>query len=233
VALADEVEEGGPEVALVGGAELGAGRAEGLAGAASCPNRFSCWPVGELEGEGPASDAGKEMALRVLDEVIGFYFEDAAGVDVSSGDVSLFDKLAQPGCCFRVVFIVIVHSWFGWLVGVVPSMWGGCWISAAQSSDQLDRDHHVFGFSVQGLPLRRDDVARSGRVRMYCSAVAQKITMPFWDEVVLVEESAADAFKAANIASCIWCLSRLFFRNPFERSSFRLGSLPGTISRNG
>jgi hypothetical protein len=75
-ALADEVEENWPEVAFVGLAKLLSGGAEWLAGAGACPNRSSCWPSGELEGERPATDPGEEVALNERFEFMGVDFSD-------------------------------------------------------------------------------------------------------------------------------------------------------------
>ena len=64
-ALRDEAVEDRPEVAFVGGAELLSGCAEWLARATSGPNRSSCRPAGEFEGEAPSADSGEEVALGV------------------------------------------------------------------------------------------------------------------------------------------------------------------------
>ena len=69
--IADEVEEDGPEVALVVFSEAFAGGAEWLAGAGAGAHRSSCWPACELQSEAPAADAGEEVALGVVLEVSG------------------------------------------------------------------------------------------------------------------------------------------------------------------
>ena len=68
-ALLDEAVELGPEVSFIGLSAVPSSGAEGLAGAGACPNRFSCRPPCEGEGEGPAPDSGKEVALGVPSEV--------------------------------------------------------------------------------------------------------------------------------------------------------------------
>jgi hypothetical protein len=68
-ALADEIEEHGPEVALVGLGEPFAGCAERLAWAASCPRRTVCGPSCELEGKAPSTDSREEVALGVSSKV--------------------------------------------------------------------------------------------------------------------------------------------------------------------
>jgi hypothetical protein len=84
-ALADEVEEHGPKVALVFIPELLACGAEWLARAASCPYRTVSRPSSKLKSEGPSGDPGEEVALGVSFEFMGFDFGDAAGVNISCG----------------------------------------------------------------------------------------------------------------------------------------------------
>lgn len=84
-ALADEVEEDRPEVAFVGLGKSFARTAERLTGAASCPHRTVSRPSSKLKSEGPSADPGEEVALGVSFEFMGFDFDDAAGVNVSSG----------------------------------------------------------------------------------------------------------------------------------------------------
>lgn len=64
-ALADKLEEHGPEMALVLLREAFSCGAEWLAGARAGPNRSVCGPSGELESKAPASDASEEMALSI------------------------------------------------------------------------------------------------------------------------------------------------------------------------
>lgn len=75
-ALADEIEEHGPQVALVGGAELLSGTAEWLTGAAPGPNRSSCWPACKLQSKGPSGNSTKPVALHESADVLGLNFCD-------------------------------------------------------------------------------------------------------------------------------------------------------------
>ncbi len=84
-ALADEVEECGPEVTLVGLSESFSCGAEWLTGAASCPHGTIFGPSCELEGKTPTRNACEEVALGVSFEFMGFDFGDAAGVNISCG----------------------------------------------------------------------------------------------------------------------------------------------------
>ena len=108
-ALADKVEEHGPQVALVGLAELLACVAEGLAGTGAGPNRSSCGPVGKLQGVTPSADSGEEVALGIFGEFMRFNFGDAAFVHVSGWYQPGADEFAEPCGGFRVVFVVVVH----------------------------------------------------------------------------------------------------------------------------
>jgi hypothetical protein len=64
-ALADEVEHGWPEVAVVlVPFALARGR-ERLAGTRARPNRSVCWPSGKLQGKGPSADTAEVMDLGV------------------------------------------------------------------------------------------------------------------------------------------------------------------------
>ena len=83
--------------------------AEWLAGARSCPQGGCGRDACELEGEGPASDSGEEVALSVVSEVIGGYFDDGSGIYVSLGDEFLVDECLEPLRRFDVVFVVVVH----------------------------------------------------------------------------------------------------------------------------
>jgi len=62
--LANEIEPGRPEVALVGNAVACAGGAKRLAWARTCPNRSVCGPTGKAKGAAPAAKSGEEMALN-------------------------------------------------------------------------------------------------------------------------------------------------------------------------
>jgi hypothetical protein len=63
-ALADEPEELGPEVALVGKSFAGPGDAERLARATAGPDGTVVWPPCASERVRPRGDAGEEVALR-------------------------------------------------------------------------------------------------------------------------------------------------------------------------
>jgi hypothetical protein len=69
-ALADEIEEHGPEVAFVCLSESSACGAEGLAWARACPDWTICGPSSKLEGETPPSNASEEVALGVASQVV-------------------------------------------------------------------------------------------------------------------------------------------------------------------
>lgn len=109
-ALAEEVEEGGPEVAGIGVAEAFARRRVGLAGAGTRPNRSVSGPAGEGEGVGPAADAGEEVALGEASEISGEHVGDAAGVHGAGGEVAGGDECAEPAGGAGIVFIVVVHG---------------------------------------------------------------------------------------------------------------------------
>jgi hypothetical protein len=73
-ALADEIEECGPEVPLVSLGESFACITEWLARATPCPNRSSCGPSGEGKGETPSGDAGEKVTLSVSGEFMRLDF---------------------------------------------------------------------------------------------------------------------------------------------------------------
>jgi hypothetical protein len=50
------------------------------------------------------------MALDVLGEVGSWDINNASLVNDASGDATGADEFPEPGCCFGVVLIVIVHS---------------------------------------------------------------------------------------------------------------------------
>jgi len=106
-ALGDEASKLGPEVAGVFDALALAGRAERLAGAATCPDRSIVGPPGEAKGEAPPADAGEEMGVCVPREVGSLDVHDAALVNIAISDVSGGDEVAEPGGGVRVKFIVV------------------------------------------------------------------------------------------------------------------------------
>jgi hypothetical protein len=76
--LANEAEEGWPEVAFVGLGFLLARCREGLAGAGTSPYGACAIPAGEVEGKGPSPDSGEEVALSKSSKVGWLYFRDTA-----------------------------------------------------------------------------------------------------------------------------------------------------------
>jgi hypothetical protein len=80
-ALADETEEGGPEVAFVLETTASAGVAEWLAGAGSGPDWAIVGPAGAAQGVAPDSDAGEEVALVESHKVDWRHVNDAAFID--------------------------------------------------------------------------------------------------------------------------------------------------------
>jgi hypothetical protein len=70
-ALADEWNPRWPKVARIVGTFAFSRHAPRLAGAASGPDFPVVGPSGELEGVGPAPDAGEEVALGEASEVVG------------------------------------------------------------------------------------------------------------------------------------------------------------------
>jgi hypothetical protein len=59
-----------PEVSFVGEAFSLSADAEGLAGARAGPHGKILWPSGNREGKGPSTEAGEEMAVTELSQVI-------------------------------------------------------------------------------------------------------------------------------------------------------------------
>ncbi len=109
-ALADEIEEGGPQVALVFLGESFPGAAERLARTRARPGWLICWPTCELQGERPSANTGEEVALRKLSQIVGANINNASFVHSSSWNKTALDELAQPRGCFWIVLIVIVHG---------------------------------------------------------------------------------------------------------------------------
>jgi hypothetical protein len=82
-ALADEIEEGGPEVALVVGAFAFTGDRERLARTGTVPDRAVGGPTGKLEGEIPPSDPCEETNAGKFFNVVGGYIINTSVVDFS------------------------------------------------------------------------------------------------------------------------------------------------------
>ena len=109
-ALADEIEEHGPKVALVFLGESFPGAAEGLARARTCPDWFIFWPPCELQGERPSANPGEEVALCKLSQIVGANVNNTSFVHSSGWNKTALDEFAQPRGCFWIVLIVIVHG---------------------------------------------------------------------------------------------------------------------------
>jgi hypothetical protein len=105
-ALADEIEPGRPEVALVIEPSTLPGGAERLAGATSGPDGPVVGPAGESEGVTPHSDAGESMELRRGGDLFWLEVCDGAGIDASGGDVPSSSEVLQPRGGERVDLIV-------------------------------------------------------------------------------------------------------------------------------
>jgi hypothetical protein len=106
-ALADELIPRRPKIAGIVPASLGAGRREGLTGAASGPDFAVIRPSGESEREAPSPDAGEEMALSESSNIVGCDIGNGSFIDFAIGYQSCLDQFAQPGCGKRIVFVVV------------------------------------------------------------------------------------------------------------------------------
>ncbi len=91
-ALGDEASKLGPEMAGVGFALALPRLADGLAGAASGPNRAACWPSGQLQSVLPSADTSEEMCPTVRRDILGFDIHDTPFIDVRHGP-----EIPQPG----------------------------------------------------------------------------------------------------------------------------------------
>lgn len=108
--LADEPRPMRPEMSIVGAAFPFAGAAKWLTGATARPNRSVIGPASESQGVGPAADAGEEMALDEVSEVIGSHVLDVSIIDFAIGYQPCLDEFAQPCCGERVVLVVVRPS---------------------------------------------------------------------------------------------------------------------------
>jgi hypothetical protein len=104
-ALGDELGEDGPEVPGVVEALAFAGGAERLAGARRRPDRLIDGPAGELEGVGPAADAGEEVALGEAGDFACSQVGDRSLIDFAIGDQAFLGEPAEP---FRGAWVVVV-----------------------------------------------------------------------------------------------------------------------------
>lgn len=78
--LADEPEELGPEVALVGGALSSSSHGKRLTRCRSCVARRVIGPPRQFQGERPAADAAEPVTLRVACYLLGLDVSNASGV---------------------------------------------------------------------------------------------------------------------------------------------------------
>lgn len=111
-ALSDEAVERGPEVAVVVRPFPCTGATEGLAGAASGPNRDSCRPSSKLEREGPSADAGEEVALVESVKVSGLYVGNASFINCPFWYQVVPHESAQPQGRVGRNVVVEVHRRF-------------------------------------------------------------------------------------------------------------------------
>jgi len=93
-ALADEVEPDRPEMALVGNAPPGTGRAEWLAWATACPNRSVLGPSGKAQGVAPTAKAGEEVALGVSGKITCADILDAPRIYFAFGYMPRVNQIA-------------------------------------------------------------------------------------------------------------------------------------------
>ena len=63
-----------------------------------------------MEGEGPAADAGEEVAVDEAFEVVGGDIEDGAGIDFTFGNQVGGYEIAEPLRGVGAVFVVVVHT---------------------------------------------------------------------------------------------------------------------------
>ena len=106
-ALAYEVCPHSEEVSVVDGFAPAVSNAKRLTRAASGPDRTLIRPPGEPECIGPPSNAGEEMGLGIVPEVVGSHVDDASLVNISGGDMSGGNEIAEPLSGIRVDFIVV------------------------------------------------------------------------------------------------------------------------------
>ena len=108
-ALANEAAHFGPEVSGVVRSGTFAGDGEGLARTTSGPNRFLCWPSGELEGMAPSSYACEKMNLGIAGKVTAGQVRDRFSVNVRWWDGSGCRQIFQPERRERFNLIMQVH----------------------------------------------------------------------------------------------------------------------------
>ena len=106
-ALADEPEEHGPQVPVVGFRESLAGVGKWLAGAGTRPDGPVVGPSSQAKGKRPAPDPGEEVALDVSGELAGVDVCDASFVNSSMSYVSFFHERPQHMDLGRVELVVV------------------------------------------------------------------------------------------------------------------------------
>jgi hypothetical protein len=84
-ALADEVEPGRPEMALVGNAPPCTSGAEWLTGATACPNRSILGPSGKAQGVAPATESREKVTLNKSVKITCADILDAPRIDFTLG----------------------------------------------------------------------------------------------------------------------------------------------------
>jgi hypothetical protein len=106
-ALLDESSKMGPEVTGVSIRAPASCHAEGLAGAASRPERSVVGPSSQSSCEGPPSDSSEEVGLGVSLHVIRLHLLDAALVHVARRNVPGVDQVPKPLRCIGVDLVVV------------------------------------------------------------------------------------------------------------------------------
>ncbi len=108
-ALGDEAVKSGPEVSLIGMARSASRARKRLTWTAGSPDFSIVGPLRELEGVGPAANAGEKMALPKRSQFLGIDFDDAAGINGALWQMPCRNEIAQPFRHIAVVVVVEVH----------------------------------------------------------------------------------------------------------------------------
>jgi hypothetical protein len=106
----DEAKEVGPQVPIVILGFSFTRNRERLARRGAGPELSIVGPPSKSGCEGPAADAGEEMALPVSGEVGGLNIGNAPGIDVAGGNQARGDQVAQPLRGVGVELVVVVHA---------------------------------------------------------------------------------------------------------------------------
>tara|TARA_R100000084_G_scaffold37668_3_gene15087 strand:- start:1001 stop:1318 length:318 start_codon:yes stop_codon:yes gene_type:complete len=96
-------------VAGVVGASLAPGLGEGLAGAATSPNREVCRNTGKVKSLLPSADSGEEVSPVVVFKVVGSDIFDAPVVNATRADVPCSREVAEPRHGERLQLVVESH----------------------------------------------------------------------------------------------------------------------------